>query len=54
MRTVETLAFNVKIPELTGDYEKDMKLFEEYMKQVNFKVRLLEELLRKEIQKNGR
>lgn len=48
------MAFNVKIPDLTGDYKKDMKLFEDYMKQMNLKIRLLEELLRKEIEKNGK
>lgn len=48
------MAFNVKIPELTGDYQKDRILFEKYMKEANLKIRLLEEQLRKEIKANGK
>ncbi len=48
------MAFNVRIPELTGDYQKDKSLFEGYMKEANQKIRLLEEQLRKEIKENGR
>ena len=47
------MAFNVKIPNLTGDYGKDKDLIENYMKEANLKIRLLEETLRKEINKNG-
>lgn len=48
------MAFNVKIPNLTGDYKKDMILFKNYMQEVNLKVRLLEDSLKKEIERNGR
>ncbi len=48
------MAFNVKIPELTGDYKKDVVLLKNYMQEVNLKVRLLEDSLIREIEKNGR
>lgn len=54
MRRRVILAFNVKIPNLTGDYKKDMILFKNYMQEVNLKVRLLEDSLKKEIERNGR
>lgn len=47
------MAFNVRIPELTGDYEKDKTLILNFMKEANLKIRLLEDQLRKEIQANG-
>lgn len=47
------MAFNMRVPQLTGDYKKDKILIENYMKEVNLKVRLLEEQLRKEIRTNG-
>lgn len=52
MRGRVILAFNVRIPDLTGDYKKDKTLIENYMKEVNLKIRLLEGGLRKEIQDN--
>lgn len=48
------MAFNVRVPDLTGDYKKDKVLIENYMKEANLKIRLLEELLRKEIKANGK
>lgn len=47
------LAFNVRIPILSGDWEKDKVFVENFMKEANLKIRLLEEQLRKEINKNG-
>jgi hypothetical protein len=52
MRRPETLAFNVRIPDLTGDYEKDKSLLLNFMKEANLKIRVLEDELRKEMQKN--
>lgn len=52
MRGQEILAFNVRIPELTGDYEKDKGLLLNFMKEANLKIRFLEDELRKEIKKN--
>lgn len=46
------MAFNVRIPNLTGDYEKDRILIENYIKEMNLKIRHLEEQLKKEIAKN--
>lgn len=46
------MAFNVRIPELTGDYEKDKVLLLNFMKEANLKIRFLEDELRKEIKKN--
>lgn len=47
------MAFNVRIPELTGDYKKDRVLILNFMKEANLKIRILEEQLKKEINKNG-
>lgn len=46
------MAFNVRIPDLTGDYEKDKSLLLNFMKEANLKIRVLEDELRKEMQKN--
>ncbi len=48
------MAFNVRVPELTGDYEKDKDKILNFMKETNLKIRLLEDELRKEIGKNGK
>lgn len=47
------MAFNVRIPILSGKWEKDKVLVENFMKEANLKIKLLEEQLRKEINKNG-
>ena len=43
------MPYNVRIPELSGDYLKDKPLIEAYMKQTNKVIRLLEQKYRKEI-----
>lgn len=48
------MASDIRIPVLTGEYEKDKKQIEDYMREVNRYIRLLEEQLRKEIKENGR
>lgn len=53
MRRQGILAFNVMIPELTGDYTKDKTLLMNFMKEANLKIRLLEGRLKKEMHKNG-
>ena len=47
------MAFNVRVPELSGDYEKDKEKILNFMKEANLKIRLLEDQLRKEKQTNG-
>lgn len=42
------MAINVRFPDLTGDYEKDKKLIEEFMKITTKNIRLLEQKIRKE------
>ena len=48
------MAFNVRIPELTGNYQNDKTQILNFMKEANLKIRLLEERLQKEIKNNGK
>lgn len=47
------MAFNVRVPELSGDYKKDREKILNFMKEANLKIRLLEDQLRKEMRENG-
>lgn len=47
------MAFNVRVPELTGDYIKDKEKIQEFMKQVHASVKSIEVKQRKENKSNG-